>query len=47
MKTKTDFFKDATNADSPIHYVKAETDETEDNSSKDVDEEDAECVEEE
>ncbi|MBR2485950.1 MAG: hypothetical protein IKB54_06395 [Clostridia bacterium] len=37
----------ATNADSPIHYVKAETDETEDNSSKDVDEEDAECVEEE
>ncbi|MBR2485754.1 MAG: hypothetical protein IKB54_05345, partial [Clostridia bacterium] len=34
----------ATNADSPIHYVNAETDETEDNSSKDVDEDDAECV---
>ena len=37
----------ATNADSPIHYVNAETDETEDNSSKDVDEDDADCVEEE
>lgn len=37
----------ATNADSPIHYVNAETDETEDNSNKDVDEDDAECVEEE
>lgn len=37
----------ATNADSPIHYVNAETDETEDNSSKDDDEDDAECIEEE
>ena len=37
----------ATNADSPIHYVNAETDETEDNSSKDVDEDDGERVEEE
>ena len=36
----------ATNADSPIHYVNAETDETEDNSGKAVEEDAADCVEE-